>query len=272
MAIVISNYFLMIAFSHKGRIEAINQLIFFTSDSHVIRSIPLVGETQNSYQHIGVGLLKDSLLMGTFFLHLLTSHHQFIISIRYHLLLSKMIHGLFWMRLTFIILASECHLVLLNLIMKPSIHLVHLTPYLRSIGSINHRIMAHLLIHYVVYSLSMRASWRSWSQTMHYGMIITIIPPFNIPLRIISVIYIYPMSSSILRIPFLSMNSILKKISRILKRLYLLIPMLNQVLLKIYTLVHLSLHVRLRLIKPYFRSFMIYFLGPMRKFQVFTQI
>lgn len=66
MASFISTYFCMIAFPHKCRIMAINQPIFFTIDSHVTGSAPLVGETLHSYQHVGVGLLKDSSPMGTF--------------------------------------------------------------------------------------------------------------------------------------------------------------------------------------------------------------
>jgi hypothetical protein len=66
MVVVISTYFCMITFPHKGGIVAIDQLTFFASDSHVTGSVPLVGETLHSYQHVGVGLLKDSSLMGTF--------------------------------------------------------------------------------------------------------------------------------------------------------------------------------------------------------------
>jgi len=56
----------MITFPHKGRIVAIYQIPFFASDSHVTGSLPLVGETLHSYQHVEVGLFKDSLFMGTF--------------------------------------------------------------------------------------------------------------------------------------------------------------------------------------------------------------
>jgi len=51
---------------HKGGIVSIDQLTLFSFDSHVTGSVPLVGETVQSYPHVGVGLLKDSSIMGTF--------------------------------------------------------------------------------------------------------------------------------------------------------------------------------------------------------------
>lgn len=68
MATIISTYFHLISFHHKGIIVAISQLTFFTSDSRVTGSVPIVGETLHSYQHVRFGLLKESLLMETFFL------------------------------------------------------------------------------------------------------------------------------------------------------------------------------------------------------------
>lgn len=66
MATIISTLLHMISFPHKGGIVTIDQLSFFAYDSHVTRSVPLVGETLHSYHHVGVGLLKESSLMGTF--------------------------------------------------------------------------------------------------------------------------------------------------------------------------------------------------------------
>jgi len=43
----------------------IDQISFFSNNSQVTRSIPLMGETPHPYQHVEVGLLKDSSLMGT---------------------------------------------------------------------------------------------------------------------------------------------------------------------------------------------------------------
>lgn len=45
---------------------AIDQKTFFAFDPNVIGIVPLVGEALNSYQHVVVGLLKDSSLMGKF--------------------------------------------------------------------------------------------------------------------------------------------------------------------------------------------------------------
>jgi len=66
MAAVISTYFHIFSFPHKGDIVAIEKLTFFNSNSHVIESAALVGKTLHSYQHVGVRLLKDSLLVGNF--------------------------------------------------------------------------------------------------------------------------------------------------------------------------------------------------------------
>ena len=56
----------MIAFPHKGIITVINQLSFFASTSQVTGSILFIHIPQIELQNIGVGLLKDSTLMGTF--------------------------------------------------------------------------------------------------------------------------------------------------------------------------------------------------------------
>lgn len=97
MAAVIWTYFHRIAFPHKGGIVAIDQLTFLASDFHVTRSVLLVGETLHSYQHVRVGLLRDSSLMGTF-------------SLPPPRLLNRSSS-----------LATECRLTPLNLIMKLSI-------------------------------------------------------------------------------------------------------------------------------------------------------
>ena len=56
----------MIAFPHKGTIIVINQLSLFSSASQVTISIPFIQIPQLELHNIGVGLLKDSTLMGTF--------------------------------------------------------------------------------------------------------------------------------------------------------------------------------------------------------------
>ena len=66
MTAIVSTYFRMIAFPNKGTITVINQLSFFASASQVTGSVPFVHSPQLALQNIGVGLLKDSTLMGTF--------------------------------------------------------------------------------------------------------------------------------------------------------------------------------------------------------------
>ena len=63
---IISPNFRMIVFPHKGMIIAIDQLNLFSSNYNATGSVPLVGEALHSYHHFGVGLLKDSSLMGMF--------------------------------------------------------------------------------------------------------------------------------------------------------------------------------------------------------------
>ena len=66
MTAIVSTYFRMISFPHKGTITVINQLSFFASASQVTGSVLFVHIPQLEIQNIGVGLLKDSTLMGTF--------------------------------------------------------------------------------------------------------------------------------------------------------------------------------------------------------------
>ena len=66
MIAIVSTYFRMIAFPHKGAITVINQLSFFASSSQVTGSIMLVHASQLALQNTGVVLFKDSSLMGTF--------------------------------------------------------------------------------------------------------------------------------------------------------------------------------------------------------------
>ena len=66
MTTIISTYFRMISFPHKGVITVINQLSFFASSFQVTGSVLFVHIPQLEIQNNGVGLLKDSTLMGTF--------------------------------------------------------------------------------------------------------------------------------------------------------------------------------------------------------------
>jgi len=66
MVAMVSTYFCTIAFPQKGRITVIDQLAFFASSSQDTGSILLVHVPPLSLKNIGVGLFKDSSLMGTF--------------------------------------------------------------------------------------------------------------------------------------------------------------------------------------------------------------
>ena len=61
-----STYFWTIAFTFKGGITVVDQLVFFANSSQATRSIPLIHGCSQSLQNVGVGLLKDPSLMGTF--------------------------------------------------------------------------------------------------------------------------------------------------------------------------------------------------------------
>jgi hypothetical protein len=68
MTVVASSMFRCVQFPHQGKIVTINQLDFCTSDARapVTNNIPFLGDHKVTYESIGVGLLKDSSLMGTF--------------------------------------------------------------------------------------------------------------------------------------------------------------------------------------------------------------
>lgn len=67
MAAVVSTYFRTTTFPFKDGITAIDQLAFFANNSsQVTKSIPLIHKNFPSLQNVGVGLLKDPSLMGTF--------------------------------------------------------------------------------------------------------------------------------------------------------------------------------------------------------------
>ena len=70
MTAIVSTYFRMISFPYKGAITVINKLSFFAFASQVTGSVPFVHAPQITLQNIGVGLLKDSTLLGTFALPL----------------------------------------------------------------------------------------------------------------------------------------------------------------------------------------------------------
>ena len=68
MTVVASTVFRIVQFLHLGRIVTIDQLDFYTPDvtTSMSNNIPILGESPPPYQLIGVGMLKDSSLMGIF--------------------------------------------------------------------------------------------------------------------------------------------------------------------------------------------------------------
>jgi len=66
MAAVVSTYFRKIAFPYQGIVTIIDQQTFLPNSSQVTGSIPMIHGSNHSLQNIGVGLLKDPTLMGTF--------------------------------------------------------------------------------------------------------------------------------------------------------------------------------------------------------------
>jgi hypothetical protein len=65
MHAVVSTLFCMLRFPHQGKVVTVDQLAFFNSDSRT-RNVSFISKTPPGYDNVGVGLLKDSTLMGTF--------------------------------------------------------------------------------------------------------------------------------------------------------------------------------------------------------------
>jgi hypothetical protein len=70
--------FRCVQFPHQGKNFTVDQLDLYMTDAHAptTNNIPFLGDHKITYESIGVGLLKDSSLMGTFPTPLrLTTHH-----------------------------------------------------------------------------------------------------------------------------------------------------------------------------------------------------
>jgi hypothetical protein len=83
MTIVTSSVFQCVKFPHQGKIVTIDQLDLCTPDARIpaTNNIPFLGDHPVTYESVGVGLLKDSSLMGTFPAPLPhTSHHIVVIN------------------------------------------------------------------------------------------------------------------------------------------------------------------------------------------------
>ena len=68
LSTVASTVFRIVQFPHLGRIVTIDQLDFYMLDvmTSTANNIPLLGQSPPPYQSIGVGMLKDSSIMGIF--------------------------------------------------------------------------------------------------------------------------------------------------------------------------------------------------------------
>jgi len=64
--VVVLTYFRKIAFPYQGGITIVDRQTFLPNGSQVTGSIPMIHGSPHSLQNIGVGLLKDPILMGTF--------------------------------------------------------------------------------------------------------------------------------------------------------------------------------------------------------------
>jgi hypothetical protein len=89
MCAVVSTLFHVVHFPHQGKIVTVDQLAFFHSDART-DNVPFIAKTPPRYENIGVGLLKDSSLMGTFPIPPPDVPHPFVTSIN---MISTSIYG-----------------------------------------------------------------------------------------------------------------------------------------------------------------------------------
>jgi hypothetical protein len=65
MHVVMSILFRIMHFPHHGKVVTVDQMAFFNFDTRT-NNIPFNAKTPPGYENVGVGLLKDSTLMGMF--------------------------------------------------------------------------------------------------------------------------------------------------------------------------------------------------------------
>jgi hypothetical protein len=65
MRAVVSTLFHVVRFPHQGKVVTVDQLAFFNADTRT-GNMSFIAKTPPGYENVGVGLLKDSSLMGTF--------------------------------------------------------------------------------------------------------------------------------------------------------------------------------------------------------------
>jgi hypothetical protein len=79
MRAVVSTLFRVVRFPHQGKVITVDQLAFFNSNTRT-GNVPFIVKPPG-YENVGVGLLKDSSLMGTFPIPPLDVLHPFVASI-----------------------------------------------------------------------------------------------------------------------------------------------------------------------------------------------
>ena len=77
MTAVVSLVFRVIKFPHNGKIVTIDQLAYFSSDPTSSENIQHVGKTTIPCKDVGVGLVKDAGLLGTFPFPLINASYSF---------------------------------------------------------------------------------------------------------------------------------------------------------------------------------------------------
>jgi hypothetical protein len=65
MRAVVSTLFCVVRFPHQEKVVTVDQLAFFNSDTRT-GNVTFIAKIPPGYENVGVGLLKDSSLMGTF--------------------------------------------------------------------------------------------------------------------------------------------------------------------------------------------------------------
>jgi hypothetical protein len=65
MHAVVSTLFHVVRFPHQGKVVTVDQISFFNSNTRTA-NVSFIAKTPPGYDNVGVGLLKDSSLMGTF--------------------------------------------------------------------------------------------------------------------------------------------------------------------------------------------------------------
>ena len=65
MCVVVSTLFPVVQFPHQGKVVTVDQLSFFNTNTRT-GNMSFIAKTPAGYENVGVGILKDSSLMGTF--------------------------------------------------------------------------------------------------------------------------------------------------------------------------------------------------------------